>query len=252
MRKLELEKLLKISIAASVYSGNLLKNNFIKNINLKQKQKKFFYEENIINFIKKKTKYQDYLSEFYITKKKSNFWVIDAIDGANNYFNGLDLFATSNAFYHNSKLILGSIYNPIAKEILYSHLKNNVFLNNKKLTINKNSFSEGIYAISFSAKEKDKRSELKLFHNLNKYTNGCLRTGSVTYNLLQFCSGSLNGCIGHKSKYSSVAAGLIIAQNLGARIKFKMRGKKLVDFVIGNQNNFDDMLYHYNKYLGKL
>jgi len=252
MRKSEQEKLLKISIAASVYSGNLLKDNFIKNISLEQKQKKFFYEESIINFIKKKTKYQDYLSEFYITKKKNNFWIIDAIDGANNYFNGLELFATSNAFYHNSKLILGSIYNPITKEILYSHSKNKVFLNNKKLIIGKNSFSKGIYAISFSSNEQHKKSEMKLFFNLNKHTNGCLRTGSVTYNLLQFCSGRLNGCIGHRSKYSSVAAGLTIAQYLGAKIKFKTRGKKLVDFVIGNQNNFDDLLYHYNKNLGKL
>ena len=71
-----------------------------------------------------------YLSEEdYANDEKSTYeaaikadysWVIDPLDGTNNFVNGIPIYAVSIALLHKGKPILGVVYNPTSGECFYS------------------------------------------------------------------------------------------------------------------------------------
>jgi myo-inositol-1(or 4)-monophosphatase len=45
-----------------------------------------------------------------------SFWCLDPVDGTNNFYHGVPLFAVSLALVKNSEVVLGVIYDPVRKE----------------------------------------------------------------------------------------------------------------------------------------
>ena len=55
-------------------------------------------------------------------------WVVDPIDGTNNFVNGLPHFAVSVAFVKNGRAELGIIYNPVSGECFYAERGKGAYL----------------------------------------------------------------------------------------------------------------------------
>jgi myo-inositol-1(or 4)-monophosphatase len=51
--------------------------------------------------------------------KAEHLWVIDPLDGTNNFLHGIPQFAISIAYYHHGEPVVGVVYNPISQD-LYS------------------------------------------------------------------------------------------------------------------------------------
>lgn len=45
-----------------------------------------------------------------------NFWCLDPVDGTNNFYHGVPLFAVSLALVQNGEVVLGVIYDPVRRE----------------------------------------------------------------------------------------------------------------------------------------
>ena len=106
----------------------------------------------------------------------------------------------------------------------------------------------------FSASIKTKKTrdkKAKLFSEINDGSRGCLRTGALAINLGYFCERKISGCIGHRVKLWEAAAGIGLAENLGAKVLWKFVDKNLIDFIVGNNNNFNTIKKIYEKNLGK-
>lgn len=87
-------------------------------------------EQYIIESIKKK--YPDHYilsEEDYAKSQKSSFkeaieadlaWVIDPLDGTNNFVNGIPIYAVSIAVLHKGMPIVGVVYNPTSGECFFA------------------------------------------------------------------------------------------------------------------------------------
>ena len=109
----------------------------------------------------KKKKKLYYLRRRVFRKNKSNFWIVDALDGTVNYLNRIPIFASSIAYYEKKDFILGCIYNPLTKELYYSCEKNKVFKNSLKLEIKKNNFVMVYMQCHFLVKKIRVKLEIK-------------------------------------------------------------------------------------------
>ena len=259
------ERYLKIAIKSAISAGKTLIDNLKKKkIIVSQKNNRdistridFEAEEIVIKTILKKNNKASILSEEkgFLGNNKKDYWIVDALDGTVNYLNEIPIFASSVAFIEKGLFIIGCIFNPLTKELYYTCEKNKVFKNASKLQLKDKLFKNGLYAMSFSASKnnlKKRNKEAKLFMDYNDSSRGCLRTGSLAINLGYFCEGKLDGCIGHEAKIWDAAAGLCLANNMGAKIAYKIVKKNKVNFVVGNQLNFQKLKIKYEKHLGKI
>ena len=62
-------------------------------------------------------------------------WIVDPIDGTNNFVNGLPHFAVSVALVKNGHAELGVIYNPVSGECFYAERGKGAFLNGTPLPL---------------------------------------------------------------------------------------------------------------------
>ena len=104
-------------------------------------------------------------------KNLKDFWLIDPIDGTNNYINNKDEFTLNAALILNNKPTIGIITAPAKKRIFYAYAKSNSYelidgveieLGSKKKTNNE------IKAVTYS---NELKNEILDIHKKNKVTS---------------------------------------------------------------------------------
>ena len=89
-----------------------------------------------------------------VRENRSNFWVIDPIDGTTNFLHGIPHFCISVAHISNGEVISGVIYDPIKNEIFYGEKNSGAFYNGTDATsgawheVNSSIGNEQIFAIT--------------------------------------------------------------------------------------------------------
>ena len=135
-------------------------------------------------------------------KDKENIWIIDPIDGTNNFLHGIPHFAICVAFQSNKEIISGLIFDPIKNEMFFAEKNKGSFLNNQRLRVsNKNSIDDCL----FSSNQEGVK-----FSNLNTRCSG-----SAALDLAYVASGRLDGFFHNKINLWDVAAGTLMVQEAG-------------------------------------
>jgi myo-inositol-1(or 4)-monophosphatase len=99
-------------------------------------------------------------------------WVIDPLDGTNNFRHGIPHFAISIALIQNQKTVLGVIYDPVRQELFYAVSGQGVYYNHQKLAISPDVQSHGSARELSIELSKSENSETKIsFHNRLITTN---------------------------------------------------------------------------------
>lgn len=164
------------------------------------------------------------------------YWVVDALDGTVNYVNRIPFFAVSIAFIENFRPTIGVIYNPMSEDLYYGALDAGVFKNQKRMKVKDRPPQECLFSVAFSGKSYDvaaRKDEFLLFAEVNDHSRGCLRTGSAAMNLAYLAEGRFSGCWGKANKFWDVAAGLLLAELAGAKVKSRevAKEKHLVTYL---------------------
>jgi len=68
---------------------------------------------------------------------KNNFWIIDPIDGTNNFLHGIPHFAITIALKSNNEIVSGITYDPIKDEMFYAEKNNGAYFNNQRIRVSK-------------------------------------------------------------------------------------------------------------------
>ena len=63
-------------------------------------------------------------------------WIIDPLDGTNNFACGVPIFASSIALAHRGEIVCGVVYNPILNEMFYAEKGKGAYLNGKRIVVN--------------------------------------------------------------------------------------------------------------------
>jgi len=76
--------------------------------------------------------------EYGGAKEKENFlWVIDPIDGTENFVKGIDYFSVSIALQKDGKSLVGVVYNPATKELFHAKKGAGAYLNSQPIHVSK-------------------------------------------------------------------------------------------------------------------
>ena len=135
-------------------------------------------------------------------KDENNIWIIDPIDGTNNFLHGIPHFAISIALKSKDELLSGLIFDPIKDEMFFAEKDKGAYLNNLRLRVSKkNSLNECLFS---SNQEGVKFSDLNM---------RC--SGSAALDLAYVASGRLDGFFHNKINLWDVAAGEILVKEAG-------------------------------------
>ncbi len=247
---------LEIAIKAAVEAGDLLMENYGKVHETKNKESlrdvvsnvDKISENKVLEVIKNFDDKSSILTEEsgMIGENSDKMWIVDALDGTVNYIHNIPFFSVSISFWVKNKPEIGVVYNPYAKEIYYSEKTKGSFLNQRKINISSSDLDQGISAMAFSGKayNKDMRStEFEIFGKLNDISQGCLRTGSAAMNLAYIASGKFSLVLGKANKLWDIAAGMAIAEEAGASLKYNIIDKDLflVDYVCSSSSIMESL-----------
>jgi len=188
-------------------------------------------EKAILGYLQKRFPDFNYFSEEkgWIKNGSEYTFVIDPLDGTNNFSLGIPNFSVSIALQKNKKVIYGVIYNPILNEVFWAERGKGAFLNKKRINTN-NSHDLKQATVSYTCGYKDSGIALeKLIRTTNKLNVKRLTTNwspALDYCLL--ASGKIDSVICNGNDIYDNAAGKIIVREANGVIT-KFNGAKEQD-----------------------
>jgi myo-inositol-1(or 4)-monophosphatase len=228
---------LNISIEAVKRAGKIISKHFNSEITFKDKgqgniQTKIdvIVAKEIFNFLS--SKYPDY--SFYCedlptktlpVKINNKIWVIDPLDGTNNFHLGISYFSITISLMDNNDILLSVVYNPITKELFYAEKGKGAFMNGKQIRIKeKNDFERPI--ISLICGYSSKRL-LNMVHK--EFRDKVFRIIDSWSPALDYCllaQGKIDAIISIKGEIEDQIGGILITKEAGAFAK-NIEGKDL-------------------------
>jgi myo-inositol-1(or 4)-monophosphatase len=138
---------LDIAIKSARIAGSIHKKYFAGDFLVKSKATSYDLltvadteaEEAVVSLIKRHFPQHNILAEEYsYAKTDSEYtWVIDPLDGTNNFACGLPIFCASVALIRKNEVIVGAIYDVMRNELFYCQKYFGSFLNGKPIRVNK-------------------------------------------------------------------------------------------------------------------
>ncbi len=144
-------------------------------------------------------------------KNKDFRWIIDPIDGTNNFMHAIPHFAISIALEHKSEIICGVIFDPIKNELFFAEKGNGSFLNNQRIRVSSRKEIENSILFSSGHNEEYKKISNKIISPVRNF-------GSAALDLAYVAAGRCDACWEKNINYWDIAAGLILIKEAGGFI----------------------------------
>ncbi len=137
---------LTLAVQSAVKAGQIHKKYFGRNCNVRAKGASFDLltsadteaEKAVVSLIGKKCPGHNFLAEEnrYPQTDSSYTWVIDPLDGTNNFACGIPVFCSSVALIRNNEVIAGAVYDVMRRELFCAAKDQGAFLNGKRIRVN--------------------------------------------------------------------------------------------------------------------
>lgn len=162
-------------------------------------------------------------------------WVIDPLDGTNNYSQGLPVFTVSIGLQYQGNTILGVVYAPYMNE-LYTALKGNgAFLNGKPIHVSeKPDLAHSVLGTGFPYdKDVNPDNNASNLSAILPSLRGIRRMGSAAYDLCCVAAGFLDGYWELSLNLWDMCAGGLIVEEAGG-IVVPFRKNRGISIIAGN------------------
>jgi myo-inositol-1(or 4)-monophosphatase len=150
-------------------------------------------------------------------------WLIDPLDGTNNFYNKVPFFCVSLALNKGAKTLVGVVYNPVNCELFYSIRGKGAYMVRLigeeevkvklKTPKKKKYFKEALLSANLSSKRVE-RDLLKTFPEVRAMR----RFGSAALELCYVAAGMLDAYWEYSLKPWDMGAGGLICEEAGAKI----------------------------------
>ena len=219
------------AIKAAKEAGKIILSYYSKNVNAISKGSTYNLvtkadiasENKIISIIKDKFPGHSILTEESGEEiHKSDYcWVIDPLDGTNNFYHKFPMFCVSIALYKKGKPLIGVVFDPLKKELFYAEKNEGAFLNNKKIKVSgTNKLSKSLLALGFyyerGALMRKSLDQMKRF--FYEDVHGIRRAGSAALDICYTACGRFDGYWELYLNPWDYAAGSLIVMEAGGRI----------------------------------
>ncbi|MFC1666296.1 inositol monophosphatase family protein [Candidatus Omnitrophota bacterium] len=191
-------------------------------------------ERKIVSLIKRHFPEHNFLAEEQkYSKKDSEFtWVIDPLDGTNNFFCGIPVFCVSIALIKRQEIIAGVVYDAVRREIFQAEKGKGAFLNKKPIKVNSvGGFKRALLITGFYYDRGDVMVDAldKIKKFLFRHILGIRRFGAAALDLCYIASGRAAGFWEFELSPWDFAAGKLIIEEAGGKVTDK-NGKKVNPF----------------------
>jgi len=174
-------------------------------------------------------------------------WIIDPLDGTNNYIHGFPVFAVVIALEVKKEIVLGVVYDPVRNEIFWSEKGKGAYLNDKKLKASENSIlKKTLVATGFPFRWREYEAVyMKCFKNVFDNVSDIRRTGSAALDICYTACGRLDAYWEFGLSPWDIAAGSLIALEGGAVITDFKGGDNHIysgNVLVANKHVHEDLL----------
>ena len=169
--------------------------------------------------------------EFGGDVSESYHWLVDPIDGTNNFYHNFPVFCISIALLEKDRPLLGLVYDPVKNELFSAREKQGAYLNTQKIKVSgTKKLRYSLLATGFNYEFK-KQSDTNIEHFINflHQSQGVRRCGSAALDLAYVASGRLDGFWELGLKPWDTAAGWLIVKEAGGEVT-KINGSEFNAF----------------------
>lgn len=178
-------------------------------------------EKAILQIITKKFPQYNILSEEsgFVDNKSEYTFIIDPLDGSNNFVLGIPNFSISIGLLKGDKAVLGIIHVPILNHTYHAQERKGAFLDKTQIYVNNESEIKRVTVSYTCGYVNSAEYEENLIHKLNKL--GIKRLLQYWSPAIEYCliaSGKMEAIINNKNEIYDYTAGKVIAREAGALI----------------------------------
>ncbi|MFO7951621.1 MAG: inositol monophosphatase family protein [Bacillota bacterium] len=150
----------------------------------------------------------------------SNLWIIDPLDGTNNFAHTIPHFCISIAYASKGQVMAGIVYDPLRNEVFSAIRGQGTFLNEAPIRVSETrSLSEAIVATGFYYERCEiMRKTLNSIEQLfEANVHGIRRYGSAALDLCWVACGRFDAYFEYKISTWDFAAGMLILEEAGGK-----------------------------------
>ena len=147
-------------------------------------------------------------------------WIVDPIDGTNNFVHGLPLFGVSIGLEHHGRIVVGVIYDPSRRELFSAVRGRGALLNGRRIRVSTTRrLSHSLVSTGFSFNfRKHPQPYLEWFRTFQCRSHGVRRIGSTVFCLASIAAGRLDGFYERDLWPWDIAAGMLLVEEAGGRV----------------------------------
>jgi myo-inositol-1(or 4)-monophosphatase len=148
-------------------------------------------------------------------------WIIDPLDGTNNFAHGLPVFSVSIALAKQDELLAGTVYDPLRDELFTAVLGGGAYLNSQKISVSANkelTQSLLITGFYYDRSRAMKRTLDDIHTFFTKGIMGLRRFGSAALDLCYVACGRADGFWEFMLNPWDFAAGTLILREAGGTV----------------------------------
>ena len=147
-------------------------------------------------------------------------WIIDPIDGTVNFFYSIPHFAVSIALRRAGKIVVGVIYDPMRDEMWTVKEGSPALLNGQPISVSARvSLAEATVSVGVSKSINTINRGLPLFEKMVRGAKKCRMMGSASLDIAYVSCGRLDAYIENMISIWDVAAGILLVESAGGRVK---------------------------------
>ncbi len=194
----------------------------------------FASEQAIIRIIKNAFPEHGIYSEEAGGSEDAEFlWVVDPLDGTNNYAYRIPIYGVSIALAVKGEVKVGAVYYPETKQLLLAEKGKGATCNGEKISVTGRREIENAIVLLDTKLWKMPREGMELV-GLSKNVFGLRMLGAAVYNLGFVALGKADACIDMNLKKVDFAAGALIVEEAGGKAtgvygeKWSLKGEDIV------------------------
>jgi len=146
-------------------------------------------------------------------------WYVDPLDGTTNFAHGFPVFCVSLAVEYRGRRAAGVVYDPTRDEMFSAALGRGAQLNGQPIRVSVTSrLSECLLGTGFPSHKRHQNPNIYFYHQITLRTHGVRRAGSAALDLCNVACGRFDGFWEFNLNPWDTAAGVLIAEEAGARV----------------------------------
>lgn len=162
-------------------------------------------------------------------------WIIDPLDGTNNFSQGLPVFTVSIGLQYKNETIMGVVYAPYLNEMYTALRGHGAFLNDKRIFVSdKNNLNYCILGTGFPYdKDVNPDNNVQNLARILPHLRGMRRMGSAAYDLACVAAGLLDGYWELGLHAWDICAGVLLVEEAGGTTHH-FRYNRHIAIIAGN------------------